>query len=202
MRILFEIDSGSENYSEMRLVMEAGGKPVERDMALPMDALSTPLSPGPAVARPRPGEAAPAADALACVPPEAPLAMPVQSLTKFNRAGRYKNSARPPVLGLLAGAAFCVRRRPLPDRLWRLRDVQSGRGRRRHLARMGASVSFRRQFFLDRARLARAPSPVLSGCFCFRQSRPRRPLHCASARRSSCRSTMRRRRASSARSKP
>jgi glucans biosynthesis protein len=27
-RILFEIDPGNESYSEMRLVLEAGGKPI------------------------------------------------------------------------------------------------------------------------------------------------------------------------------
>lgn len=55
-----------------------------------MDALSNPRPIDPVVTRLRPGDGALSLDASSCVPPEAPLAMPTQSLTRFNRAERHK----------------------------------------------------------------------------------------------------------------
>ena len=62
-----------------------------------MDALSNSQPTGPVVTQRRDG--APTPDAFACVPPEAPLAMPTQSLTQFNRSERHKNFIRHPVFG-------------------------------------------------------------------------------------------------------
>ena len=59
-----------------------------------MDALSNPRPTDPVVTRLRPGDGALSLDASSCVPPEAPLAMPTQSLTRFNRAERHKNLNR------------------------------------------------------------------------------------------------------------
>jgi membrane glycosyltransferase len=47
----------------------------------------------------RPGDSARAPDALASMPPEAPLAMPMQSLGQFERAARHKDTASHPVIG-------------------------------------------------------------------------------------------------------
>ncbi|HEY4847854.1 MAG TPA: glucans biosynthesis glucosyltransferase MdoH [Methylocella sp.] len=62
-----------------------------------MDALTNSQPTEPVVTPLRPGESTPAPDAFACVPPEAPLAMPVQSLTRFRRAERHSNVVRHPV---------------------------------------------------------------------------------------------------------
>ncbi|HUB65227.1 MAG TPA: glucans biosynthesis glucosyltransferase MdoH [Methylocella sp.] len=70
-----------------------------------MDALSTPKSIDPVVTPLRPGDGALAADA-ACVPPETPLAMPAQSLRRFDRANRHKAVARHPVLGCWLARVF------------------------------------------------------------------------------------------------
>ncbi|MGH6853419.1 MAG: glucans biosynthesis glucosyltransferase MdoH, partial [Methylocella sp.] len=69
-----------------------------------MDALGNSQPAGPVVTQLRPGEStlAPAPEAFACVPPEAPLAMPVQSLTQFNRAEHPKRIRRPVSGGWLA----------------------------------------------------------------------------------------------------
>ena len=64
-----------------------------------MDAVSSSSPAGPVVTQLRPGGDTLAPDVFACVPPEAPLAMPVQSLTHFNRASRHKNILRHPALG-------------------------------------------------------------------------------------------------------
>jgi membrane glycosyltransferase len=79
-----------------------------------MDALSNPKPTDPVVTRLRPGDGAPAPGASPCVPPEAPLAMPAQSLSRFNRALRHKNITRPPVLGcwlarfVVFGGGLCL----------------------------------------------------------------------------------------------
>ncbi len=55
-----------------------------------MDALTGQQSTEPAVTQLRPAESARSADQLASTPPEAPLAMPVQSLSRFDRAVRHE----------------------------------------------------------------------------------------------------------------
>ncbi|MGH6850178.1 MAG: glucans biosynthesis glucosyltransferase MdoH, partial [Methylocella sp.] len=65
-----------------------------------MDALSNSQPAGPVVTQLR--EGAPAPEAFVCVPPDAPLAMPVQSLTQFNRAERRKLIGHPVFGGWLA----------------------------------------------------------------------------------------------------
>ena len=78
-----------------------------------MDALSNPRpnrSGGDAAASWR-RRAAP--DALSCVPPEAPLAMPTQSLTRFDRAGCHEKPHPHPFGCWLArlfvfGGGFCL----------------------------------------------------------------------------------------------
>jgi membrane glycosyltransferase len=79
-----------------------------------MDALSNPRPPEPVVTRLRPGDGALPPDAFTCVPPEAPLAMPTQSLSRFDRAGRHRESSRHPFLGcwlarlFVFGGGFCL----------------------------------------------------------------------------------------------
>ena len=64
-----------------------------------MDALSNSQPAEPVVTPLRPGESTLAPDANAGVPPEAPLAMPMQSLSRFSRAERHENVAHHPVFG-------------------------------------------------------------------------------------------------------
>ncbi|MGH6936476.1 MAG: glucans biosynthesis glucosyltransferase MdoH, partial [Methylocella sp.] len=64
-----------------------------------MDALSNSQPAEPVVRPLRPGESTLAPDANAGVPPEAPLAMPMQSLSRFSRAERHSNVAHHPVFG-------------------------------------------------------------------------------------------------------
>ncbi|MGO9846543.1 MAG: glucan biosynthesis glucosyltransferase H, partial [Methylocella sp.] len=71
-----------------------------------MDALSNPRPTDPVVTRLRPGDGALSLDASSCVPPEAPLAMPTQSLTRFNRAERHKNLNRHRVFGCWLARVF------------------------------------------------------------------------------------------------
>jgi membrane glycosyltransferase len=61
----------------------------------------------------RPGDGALPPDALSCVPPEAPLAMPAQSLSRFDRAGCHRGSPHPYLGSWLArlfvfGGGFCL----------------------------------------------------------------------------------------------
>ena len=71
-----------------------------------MDALSNLRPIDPVVTPLRPGDGALPPDAFSCVPPEAPLAMPAQSLTRFNRAGRHKKPSPPPVFGCWLARLF------------------------------------------------------------------------------------------------
>jgi membrane glycosyltransferase len=71
-----------------------------------MDALSNPRPPEPAVTLLRPGDGTLAADASSCVPPEAPLAMPTQSLTRFNGTERHKNITRHPLFSTWLARLF------------------------------------------------------------------------------------------------
>jgi membrane glycosyltransferase len=71
-----------------------------------MDALSNPRQTEPVVTQLRPGDGALAPDASSCVPPEAPLAMPAQSLTQFDGAGRHKDITRHPVFGFWLARLF------------------------------------------------------------------------------------------------
>ncbi|HUI19665.1 MAG TPA: glucans biosynthesis glucosyltransferase MdoH [Methylocella sp.] len=71
-----------------------------------MDALSNRKLPEPVVTPLRPGTDALADDAFACVPPEAPLAMPTQSLTRFSRDERHKKSLRHPAAGVWLSRVF------------------------------------------------------------------------------------------------
>jgi membrane glycosyltransferase len=71
-----------------------------------MDALSNPRPADPVVTRLRSGDGAPTPDASSCVPPEAPLAMPTQSLTQFNRAERHKDLTHHSVLGCWLARLF------------------------------------------------------------------------------------------------
>jgi membrane glycosyltransferase len=71
-----------------------------------MDALSNPRQTEPVVTRLRPSDGALAPDASAWVPPEAPLAMPTQSLTEFDGAGRHKNITRHRVFGFWLARLF------------------------------------------------------------------------------------------------
>ncbi|MGB6324510.1 MAG: glucans biosynthesis glucosyltransferase MdoH [Methylocella sp.] len=67
-----------------------------------MDALTNSQSTEPVVRPLRPGgpgESTLAPDAFACVPPEAPLAMPAQRLAEFSRAERHWDVAHHPVFG-------------------------------------------------------------------------------------------------------
>jgi membrane glycosyltransferase len=64
-----------------------------------MDALTNSQPTEPVVTPLRPGESTLAPDAFACVPPEAPLAMPAQRLTDFRRAERHRNVGHHPVFG-------------------------------------------------------------------------------------------------------
>jgi membrane glycosyltransferase len=71
-----------------------------------MDALSNPRQTEPVVTRLRPSDGALAPDASSWVPPEAPLAMPTQSLTEFDGAGRHKNITRHRVFGFWLARLF------------------------------------------------------------------------------------------------
>jgi membrane glycosyltransferase len=72
-----------------------------------MDALTNSQPNDPVVTQLRPGDGTLLApDAFACVPPEAQLAMPVQSLTRFTRAERRKNLASHPFLGCWLARLF------------------------------------------------------------------------------------------------
>lgn len=71
-----------------------------------MDALSNPRQTEPVVTRLRPSDGALAPDASSWVPPEAPLAMPAQSLTAFDGAGRHKNITRHRVFGFWLARLF------------------------------------------------------------------------------------------------
>jgi membrane glycosyltransferase len=71
-----------------------------------MDALSNPRQTEPVVTRLRPSDGALAPDASSWVPPEAPLAMPAQSLTEFDGAGRHKNITRHRVFGFWLARLF------------------------------------------------------------------------------------------------
>ena len=79
-----------------------------------MDALTDSQPTEPVVRPLRPGESTLAPDAFACVPPEAPLAMPAQRLTEFRRAERHRNVARHPAFGcwvarlLVFGGGLCL----------------------------------------------------------------------------------------------
>ena len=78
-----------------------------------MDALSNPRPNEPVVTPLRPGDGALPPDALSCVPPEAPLAMPAQSLSRFDRAGCHRGSPHPYLGSWLArlfvfGGGFCL----------------------------------------------------------------------------------------------
>lgn len=78
-----------------------------------MDALSNPRPTEPVVTPLRPGDGALPPDAFSCVPPEAPLAMPTQSLTRFDRAGCHRDSRHPSLGSWLArlfvfGGGFCL----------------------------------------------------------------------------------------------
>jgi membrane glycosyltransferase len=65
-----------------------------------MDALINPQLSEPNVTPLRPQDgAADGCDPSACAPPEAPLAMPTQSLVHFSRAGRRQNIGRPSTFG-------------------------------------------------------------------------------------------------------
>jgi len=66
-----------------------------------MDALTNPQLGEPATPLRPPDVEAP--DAFACTPPEAPLAMPTQSLTRFSRSERHESAARPPAFGAWLG---------------------------------------------------------------------------------------------------
>jgi membrane glycosyltransferase len=75
-----------------------------------MDAVSNSQPTGPVVTQLHKG----APDAFACVPPEAPLAMPTQSLTEFDRAERHQKITRHPSIGgwltrlFVFGGALCL----------------------------------------------------------------------------------------------
>ena len=71
-----------------------------------MDALSNPRQTEPVVTQLRPGDGTLAPDASSCVPPEAPLAMPAQSLTQFDGPGRHKDITRHPVFGFWLARLF------------------------------------------------------------------------------------------------
>jgi membrane glycosyltransferase len=71
-----------------------------------MDALSNPRQTEPVVTQLRPGDGALAPDASSCVAPEAPLAMPAQSLTQFDGAGRHKDITRHQVFGFWLARLF------------------------------------------------------------------------------------------------
>ena len=78
-----------------------------------MDALSNPRPTEPVVTPLRPGDGALPPDAFSCVPPEAPLAMPTQSLTRFDPAGCHRDSRHPSLGSWLArlfvfGGGFCL----------------------------------------------------------------------------------------------
>ncbi|MGH6856389.1 MAG: glucans biosynthesis glucosyltransferase MdoH, partial [Methylocella sp.] len=79
-----------------------------------MDALTNSQPAEPVVRPLRPGESTLAPATFACMPPEAPLAMPTQSLTQFSRTGWRRNISTHPVVGgwlarlLVFGGGLCL----------------------------------------------------------------------------------------------
>ena len=190
VRVVFDLDPGSETYSELRLTLKVGQPTGERDMALSMDSLT--LTPktlvsdaGSSLGARCPACAARDADAVASAifaPRPAPL-------------GRAALARTPLVLTRLVVFGGAVG----ADPLWRLRDV---RGRRVgeitplewalvvlfvvnfSWIALAFTASVCRLLLAARARAARAA---------------RCPTRLRARRRSSCRSTTRRPRACSAR---
>ena len=88
---MFDLDPGLERFSELRLALKLSQQAGKRNMALPMDGVI--LESEQATAVPRLGRPKLRSPAM---PPETPLAMPVQSLYRFSRrsSGAWVDPAR------------------------------------------------------------------------------------------------------------
>ena len=92
------------------------------------------------------------------MPPEKPLVMPVQSLSRWSRAEERAPARVRPVSRALARTALRLRRGGGADRLRRLRDVPGRVGQPHDRAAVAPARPVHRQLLLDRARLhERAP---------------------------------------------
>ena len=160
IRVVFDLDPGSESYSELQAGVEGREQAGERDVALSMDSVmfvEADDEPTPPVAREEPA-LAPA------MPREAPLAMPVQSLYRFSRRSRRRwiHARQPHAVRLARLVAFGG---ALLLTAYGAREmygvVSVGQIT---VSRMGDGRAVRDQLFLDRARLHGQRSRVLLIC--------------------------------------